>query len=86
MKGKAEDRMDDQILREKNKIGTRGAQFVIGRDTNKANEGEQCSTQRRAAVTEGGYWGLEGSSGTDTKTTLQQQYLRAPLQRHLHTQ
>lgn len=43
-------------------------EFKSGGDTNKANEGEQCSV--KSSVTEGGYWGLGGSSGTDTKTTL----------------
>lgn len=56
-------------------------EFKSGGDTSKANEGEQ----RRAPVTEGGYWGLGASSGTDTKTTLQQQYLRAPLRTNTKT-
>ena len=41
-----------------------------GRGTSKANEGERRLAQWGAPATEGGYWGLKGSGGTDTKTTL----------------
>lgn len=41
--------------------------------------GERSFTRPAAPTTNRAYWGLKASYGTDTKTTLQQQYLGAPL-------